>query len=96
MIISGGENIFPDEVEAVYVNRSDIGEIAVVGQDDAKWGQVPVAFVVSDAPLDQVDLITYGRQKLAHYKVPTRFIRIDKLPTNVSGKVQRFKLKQLL
>lgn len=96
MIISGGENIFPDEVEAVYVNRSDIGEIAVVGQDDAKWGQVPVAFVVSDAPLDQVDLITYGRQKLAHYKVPTRFIRIDKLPTNVSSKVQRFKLKQLL
>ena len=96
MIISGGENIFPDEVEAAYANRPDIDEIAVVGQDDAKWGQVPTAFVVSDAPLDQADLTAYGRQKLAHYKVPTRFIKIDKLPTNASGKVQRFKLKQLL
>lgn len=96
MIISGGENVFPDEIESVYLARPDIDEIAVVGADDPEWGQTPVAFVVSDQPLNSQDLIEYGRQRLAHYKVPHRFIRITQLPMNAGGKVQRFKLKAQL
>lgn len=93
MIISGGENIFPDEIESVYLQRPDVDEIAVVGVDDSKWGQRPVAFVVGNQPISEPELIQFGRQRLAHYKVPKQFIQIDQLPMNAGGKVQRFKLK---
>lgn len=96
MIISGGENVFPDEIEAVYLSRPDVDEIAVVGADNPEWGQTPVAFVVSQQPVSSQVLIDFGRQKLAHYKVPRRFIQVDHLPMNASGKIQRFKLKHLL
>lgn len=96
MMISGGENIFPQEVEAVYQTYPGVKEIAVVGQDDPKWGQVPVAFVVSDHPLDPGQLIAFGRQHLAHYKVPRQFIKVDQLPKNASGKIRRFMLKRKL
>ena len=93
MIISGGENIFPDEIESVYLQRPDVDEIAVVGVDDSKWGQRAVAFVVGNQPISEPELIQFGRQRLAHYKVPKQFIQIDQLPMNAGGKVQRFKLK---
>ncbi|WP_283583439.1 o-succinylbenzoate--CoA ligase [Limosilactobacillus difficilis] len=96
MIISGGENIFPAEVEAVYQQFPTIDEIAVVGQADAEWGARPVAFVVSQHSLNSAKLIDYGRQHLAHYKVPVKFIAIDHLPKNASGKVQRYLLRQQL
>ncbi|MGF2385365.1 o-succinylbenzoate--CoA ligase [Lentilactobacillus otakiensis] len=96
MIISGGENVFPDEIEAVYLTRPDVDEIAVVGIDNPEWGQTPVAFVVSHRKVSPQALIDFGRQKLAHYKVPRQFIQVDHLPMNAGGKIQRFKLKHLL
>ncbi|ANZ60077.1 2-succinylbenzoate-CoA ligase [Secundilactobacillus paracollinoides] len=96
MIISGGENIFPDEIEAVYQNCPGIRDIAVVGEPNDTWGMVPVAFVVADEPLDTLTFKQYGRDHLAHYKVPKRFIAIDALPVNAGGKVQRVVLRKLL
>lgn len=96
MLISGGENIFPQEVEQVYLQYPGIKEVAVVGKNDPEWGQVPVAFVVATAPLDNEKLVEYGYQHLAHYKVPRQYIYVEKLPKNASGKIRRFMLRQKL
>lgn len=96
MLISGGENIFPEEVEQVYQQYPGIDAIAVVGKTNPEWGQVPVAFVVSQQQLDPQKLIHFGYQHLAHYKVPHQYIKVFSLPTNASGKVQRFLLRQQL
>ncbi len=93
MIISGGENIFPSEVESVYANFPGLSKIAVVGEDDSDWGQTPVAFVVSEQPLSESELISFGRQKLAHYEVPKAFYRVKELPVNASGKIKRYQLR---
>ena len=95
MIISGGENIFPQEVEQVYAAMPGIEAVAVVGQADATWGQRPVAFIVGQAQPAQ-KLIDYGDAHLAHYKVPKEYHFVAALPKNASGKVQRFKLRQQL
>ena len=94
MLISGGENIFPQEVEQVYQNYPGIKEIAVVGKNDREWGQVPVAFVVSEQKIDSQKLINFGFKHLAHYKVPKEYHFVSELPKNASGKIRRFLLKQ--
>ncbi|MBB1079142.1 o-succinylbenzoate--CoA ligase [Limosilactobacillus sp. STM2_1] len=96
MIISGGENIFPQEIEQVYQQYPGIKEVAVTGQNDCEWGQVPVAFLVSDQRYPVTDLINYGRQHLAHYKVPQHYYYVQSLPKNASGKIRRFILQQKL
>lgn len=97
MIISGGENIFPDEVEAAYAQCPFAADIAVIGVNDDQWEQKPVAFVIpNEQTLLARDLIDYGRERLAHYKVPKNFYLIDQFPRNASGKLQRFKLRQFL
>ena len=94
MFISGGENIFPQEVEQVYQQYPGIKQVAVVGQNDPKWGAVPVAFIVTDSEPDIENLIHYGYQNLAHFKVPRRYIRVAQLPTNASGKIKHYLLRQ--
>ncbi|MCC4412730.1 o-succinylbenzoate--CoA ligase [Limosilactobacillus reuteri] len=96
MLISGGENIFPQEVEQVYQRYPQINEVAVVGQNDSVWGQVPVAFVVSDRRLSTTKLMNYGYEHLARYKVPQHYIFVSKLPKNASGKIRRFMLREKL
>lgn len=96
MLISGGENIFPQEVEQVYQRYPQINEIAVVGQNDSVWGQVPVAFVVSDRRLSTTKLMNYGYEHLARYKVPQQYIFVSELPKNASGKIRRFMLREKL
>lgn len=96
MFISGGENVFPDEIEQVYTNVPEIKQIAVVGKKDSIWGMVPVAFVNSDVTLNNETLRAIGRKALAHYKVPVEFIQLGEFPTTVSGKVQRHRLRRLL
>lgn len=96
MIISGGENIFPDAIEAAYQSAPGVRDIAVVGRSDAEWGMVPVAFVVIDHPLDVAALVAFGRQHLAHYQVPQTFIPVAEIPHNGNGKVQRAKLRARL
>lgn len=96
MLISGGENIFPQEVEQIYQRYPQINEVAVVGQNDSVWGQVPVAFVVSDRRLSPTKLMNYGYEHLARYKVPQHYIFVSELPKNASGKIRRFMLREKL
>ncbi|WP_432775307.1 o-succinylbenzoate--CoA ligase [Limosilactobacillus reuteri] len=96
MLISGGENIFPQEVEQVYQRYPQVNEVAVVGQNDSVWGQVPVAFVVSDRRLSITKLMNYGYEHLARYKVPQHYIFVSELPKNASGKIRRFMLREKL
>lgn len=96
MLISGGENIFPQEVEQIYQRYPQINEVAVVGQNDSVWGQVPVAFVVSDRRLSTTKLMNYGYEHLARYKVPQQYIFVSELPKNASGKIRRFMLREKL
>lgn len=88
MISSGGENIFPDEVESVYAKMPGLDKIVVVGVPDDKWGRVPVA-VVEGTALSAAALRQFGREKLAHYKVPQRFYQAKDWHLTASGKVQR-------
>ncbi len=94
MFISGGENIFPNEIENVYAKLTGIKEIGIIGISDRKWGKVPCAFIVpaSSKLPDQEELLSYGRRHLAHYKVPKKFIFVDNLPHTASGKLQHSKL----
>jgi fatty-acyl-CoA synthase len=98
MIISGGENIYPAELEAVLEEHPAIAEAAVVARADARWGEVPVAMVVRRAgatlDADQVKALFTGR--LARFKHPHEVMFVDSLPRNVMGKVQRFALREML
>jgi fatty-acyl-CoA synthase len=97
MIISGGENIYAAEVERVLLEHPDVAECGVIGRPDAKWDEVPVAYVIlragcrADAEALKAHLLT----QLARFKVPREFIFVDDLPRTALGKVQHFRLKQL-
>lgn len=92
MIISGGENIFPREIEDCYLKLAAVAEIVVAAKEDAKWGQVPVAFIKLKEDISREKLVTYGRKFLAHYKVPKEFYLVTDYPRTASGKIQRYKL----
>lgn len=91
LINRGGNKVFPDEVEEVLASVAGIREAAVVGAPDDRLGEVPVAFVVGDAP--DADLEAACRTHLAPYKVPVRFERIDRIPRNDVGKILRRELQ---
>ena len=94
LIISGGENISPAEVEAVLESHPAVAEAAVVGVGDARWGMVPKAMVVIAAGADPSDeeLERHCRGQLAGYKVPASFERVAALPRNAMGKLARAQL----
>lgn len=97
LIISGGENIYPSEVENKLLEIDGMKEVAVVGKDDDRWGQVPVAFIVTESELLTDEKIKYYlKDSLASYKVPKRIYRMDELPKTASRKIRRHKLAQLL
>ncbi len=92
--ISGGENVYPAQVEATYQQHPDVREIAVVGVPDERFGEVGCAYVVL-APglaLDEASLRAWGRERLATFKVPRSFIAVASLPRTVTGKVQKRRL----
>jgi O-succinylbenzoic acid--CoA ligase len=95
LIVRGGENIYPAELEAVLAAHPAIQEAAVVGVPDARWGELPVAFVATrpGASLPE-DLGAWCRESLAGFKVPARFLAIEALPRNAMGKVERMVLRQ--
>ena len=93
MIISGGFNIYPREIEELLVMIPGIAEAAVVGMPHAEWGEVPVAYVVCTDLLDDNELTQFCRQQLASFKVPKRFHRVETLPRNAMGKLQKHLLK---
>jgi fatty-acyl-CoA synthase len=99
MIISGGENIYPAEIEQVLAACPGVAEVAVIGEPDERWGEVAVAVIVrsSSAPtLDDAAVLAYAHNRLARYKQPRRFVFIDSLPRNVMGKVLKHELRQQL
>ncbi|WML34047.1 o-succinylbenzoate--CoA ligase [Clostridium sp. OS1-26] len=85
IIISGGENIYPKEIENVLYAHPKIHECAVVGKKDERWGQIPVLYVVSS--LDKNTILEYLSNKLAKYKIPQKIIYLEELPKNASGKI---------
>ncbi len=89
LIISGGFNIYPREIEEFLMEQDEVAEAAVVGVPDAVRGEVPVAHVVLRSEVDMADLQARCRQALASFKVPRTFVRVDKLPRNAMGKVQK-------
>lgn len=96
LIISGGENIYPTEVENTILAHTLIKEIAVVGKADDKWGEVPVAFICSNKKYTLNELYTLLKPKLAKYKWPKEIIYLKKLPRTASGKLKRHELKSYL
>src|SRR6185369_7427974 len=94
MIITGGENVYPAEIESVLAAHPDVADVAVIGVPSAEWGETPMAVVVwRGAPADPQDLITFARDRLAHYKCPTTVSTVEELPRNPSGKILKRELR---
>jgi len=89
LIISGGFNIYPREIEELLLEQTGVREAAVVGAPDERRGEVPVAYVVTDGPVDAGALRDACSRGLASFKVPRGFVRVDALPRNALGKVQK-------
>jgi len=94
MFISGGENVFPAEIEEVILTHPNIAEVAVVGVPHAKWGEVGRAYLVLKQPAahNESELIEHVQKTLAKYKIPKQYVVMDSLPKSAAGKV----LKRML
>jgi fatty-acyl-CoA synthase len=97
VIISGGENIYPAEVERVLLEHPDVAECGVIGRPDPRWDEVPVAYVIRRAGclVEAEGLKAHVLMQLARFKVPREFVFVDDLPRTALGKVQHFMLRQL-
>ena len=93
MVVSGGENIYPAEIESVLHEHPAVADAAVIGAPDERWGEVCIAFVVLDAPVTEEELRQHCFDRLARFKVPKSFHVVDELPRNSMGKIQKSELK---
>ncbi len=89
LIISGGFNIYPREIEECLLDLCGVREAVVVGASDPRRGEVPIAYVVAEAPIDAVAIEDICRRALASFKIPRAFIQVDALPRTALGKVQK-------
>jgi fatty-acyl-CoA synthase len=96
MVISGGENVYPAEVEAVLHEHPAVLEAAVVGRPDATWGEVCVAFVVLRAEASEEELVSHCRERLARFKVPKEVRFVEALPRSGMNKVLKDELRAVL
>lgn len=96
MIVSGGENIYPAEVENALFSHPDIQDVAVIGIPDSKYGETPLAVCVmtADSQVSDADLIEFCRERLAGYKTPRRYEFVEEIPRNPSGKVLKRVLRE--
>ena len=97
MIIRGGENIYPREIEAVLFSHDAVADVAVVGVPDDRWGEEVAAFVRPADPVSLpriTDLHAHVRDHVAHYKVPRYWVFVDEFPLTGSGKIQKFALRE--
>jgi long-chain acyl-CoA synthetase len=94
MIISGGANIYPAEVEAVLFNHPAVGDVAVIGIPDSHWGEKVRAIVETRGETSEAEIIAFCRENLAHYKCPTSVDFVEKLPRDPSGKVRKRDLRE--
>jgi long-chain acyl-CoA synthetase len=98
MIVSGGENVYPVEVESVMTGHPDVAEVAVVGVASAEWGESPYAVVVlrPGGEVSEAELIAWTRERLAHFKCPAGVSYVSALPRTASGKLQKQAIKASL
>jgi len=98
MIISGGENIYSAEIEAVIVTHPKVHEVAVIGVPHERWGETPRAVIVATDPADpptREEILEHCRTRLAPYKKPTSVVVMTELPHNASGKVLKPVLRSI-
>jgi fatty-acyl-CoA synthase len=96
VIISGGENIYPAEVESVLAAHPLVVEVALIGLPDVRWGEMPQAVVVPrpGARLEAEELLAFAGQRLARYKLPRSVILVEALPRTAAGKIDKERLKK--
>ena len=96
MIVSGGENVYPAEVENALMAHPAIADVAVIGVPDEKWGEVPMALVVRkpDTQVTEQEIISFARERLAGFKTPKSVGWVDALPRNPSGKILKKVLRE--
>ena len=93
MLISGGENVYPAEVESVLSGHPAVADIAVIGQPSSRWGESACAVVVPGEGFDAEDLLAWSRERLAGFKVPRASCPVEDLPRNASGKILKHELR---
>jgi long-chain acyl-CoA synthetase len=91
MIISGGSNIYPREVEEVLLTHERVREVSVIGRPDGEWGEIVVAYVVGEAPPQELDALCLSR--IARFKRPKHYVFVDALPKNNYGKILKTELR---
>ena len=96
MYISGGENVYPAEIENVLYELTEIREVAVIGVPDERWGEIGCVVVAlqENASLSAEDILEHCRPKLARFKQPGHVVYVDELPRNATGKVLKFELRK--
>ncbi|MFS8631286.1 MAG: long-chain fatty acid--CoA ligase, partial [Bacillales bacterium] len=94
IIISGGVNIYPFEVEQELMKYEPIQDVAVVGVPHPEWGETVKAFYVSDAPIDEADVKAFLSTRLAAHKIPRMYEKIDAIPRNATGKILKHQLRK--
>jgi fatty-acyl-CoA synthase len=97
MIVSGGENLFPGEIEELLITHEAVEEASVIGVDDEEFGKRLAAYVVprSGASLTEDDVREFVKRNLARYKVPRDIVFLDQLPRNPTGKVLKRQLREM-
>jgi fatty-acyl-CoA synthase len=97
MIISGGENIYPAEIEQLIIEMPEVSAVAVIGVTHEKWGEAPVAVITLQpgATLDAERIMTHLDGRLARFKIPRRVEFLDEMPRTASGKIRKGDLRAL-
>ena len=98
MIIRGGENIYPAEIEAIFFEHPSVAQVAVFGIPHEKWGEEVAAWVQlhEAASATPDDLRGYARERIAHFKVPTEIRVVDAFPMTVTGKIQKYRIREIV
>ncbi|MGH9012096.1 MAG: AMP-binding enzyme, partial [Acidimicrobiia bacterium] len=98
MIIRGGENVYPREIEDALSEHPDLSEVAVVGVPDERWGEQVVAVVrlLPGREPQPEEWIAFARDRLAAGKIPRRWCTVDAMPVTASGKIQKYRLRELI
>jgi long-chain acyl-CoA synthetase len=93
LIISGGSNVYPREVEEVLLVHEKVREVSVIGRPDREWGEVVVAYVVGEAPREELDALCLAR--IARFKRPKDYVFVPALPKNNYGKILKTELRAM-
>jgi fatty-acyl-CoA synthase len=97
MIIRGGENLYPREIEEFLYGHPDVADVQVVGVPDERYGEELAAWIVprAGATVDRESIAGFCEGRVAHYKIPRHVLTVEEFPMTVTGKVQKFKLREM-